>query len=336
MMPVEPLVSVVTPVYNEAEHLAQCIETILAQTYANWEYTIVDNHSTDGSFEIAREYAAKDHRIRISKNPDFLPAIRNHNGALRQVSPNAKYCKMVFADDWIFPECLEQMVAVAEAHPSVGIVGAYGLRGNEVAWTGLPYPSTIVPGLEVCRQFFVNRVYVFGSATSLLYRADLVRARDPFFNEANVHADTEVCFEFLRNCDFGFVHQVLTFTRMRPESRFASSTHWNTMLASSLSDLMIYGPGCLTRDTFAACVLSRLAEYYDFLSAYAIRSTPKEFWDYHKKALADAGFGYDRWRLAKATVARLVRAAADPQNVMRKVRKRDEEFAGRRDALHSA
>jgi hypothetical protein len=327
-MPAAPLVSIVTPMYNEAEHLAECIESILAQTYSNWEYTIVDNHSTDGSLEIARQYAARDARIRIHRNPEFVPAIPNHNGALRLIAAGSKYCKMVFADDWIFPSCIEQMVAVAEEHPSVGIVGAYGLRGNEVAWGGLPYPSTVVSGREICRQFFVHRLYVFGSATSLLYRADLVRSRVPFYNEANVHADTEVCFDILQNADFGFVHQVLTFTRMRPGSRFDESTDWNTMLASALTDLMTYGPACMTSDAFAGCISSRLDEYYNFLSANAIRPRSKDFWDYHKKTLSNAGFPLNHWRLARATIARTVRGLLDPQKVLRKIRHRNPDLGG--------
>src|SRR5262245_34009099 len=187
----QPLVSIVTPVYNEAEYLAECVESVLAQTYQNWDYTIVDNCSTDGSVDIARRYAAQDQRIRILENQRFLRAIPNFNGALRQIAPASKYCKVVLGDDWIFPECLERMVAVAEAHPSVGIVGAYALEGGQVRWTGLPYPSTLVCGREICRKHFLDKLYVFGSQTSVLYRADLVRSHDPFYTEANIHADTE-------------------------------------------------------------------------------------------------------------------------------------------------
>src|SRR5262245_33791133 len=125
-----PLVSVVTPVYNAAEYLQECIESVRAQTYQNWDYTIVDNCSTDGSAAIARRYAAMDSRIRVCRNAHFLPAIPNHNAALREISTASKYCKVVFGDDWLFPECLQRMVVVAEAHPSVGIVGAYCLEGE--------------------------------------------------------------------------------------------------------------------------------------------------------------------------------------------------------------
>ena len=57
MITSHPFVSIVSPVYNEAEYLAECIDSVLAQTYQNWDYTIVDNCSTDGSVEIAQRYA---------------------------------------------------------------------------------------------------------------------------------------------------------------------------------------------------------------------------------------------------------------------------------------
>ena len=71
-----PLVSVVTPVYNGAAHLAECIESVQRQTYQNWDYTIVDNCSTDESAIIARRYAAKDQRIRIVENEVFQRALK--------------------------------------------------------------------------------------------------------------------------------------------------------------------------------------------------------------------------------------------------------------------
>src|ERR1700691_2498456 len=113
----QPLVSVITPVYNEEKHLGECIESLLRQTYQNWECIVANNCSTDDSGRIARDYAARDPRIRVEDNQQFVRAVANFNGALGRISLASKYCKIVFADDWIFPECLEQMVAVAEEYP---------------------------------------------------------------------------------------------------------------------------------------------------------------------------------------------------------------------------
>ena len=140
----EPLVSVVTPFYNTQEYLGECIESVLSQSYQKWEYVLVDNCSTDGSSEIAARYASRfSDRIRLIHTESFLSQVQNYNFALSCISPDSKYCKMVQADDWIFPDCLRSMVGLAEAHPKVGIVSAYELEGDR-PWlgAGLPYPSS--------------------------------------------------------------------------------------------------------------------------------------------------------------------------------------------------
>ena len=332
----QPLVSVITPMYNEAEHLAECIESIAAQTYQNWELIIVDNCSTDSSVNIARRYAGKDQRIRISQNRQFLSAISNHNAALREISSASRYCKVVFADDWIFPECLERMITVAETNPSVGIVGAYGLEGRQVVWTGLPYPSTMVPGYDVCRRLFLEGLYVFGTATSLLYRADLVRSHEPFFNEANIHADMEVCIALLKSCNFGFVHQVLTVTRARQGSRVTVSRNINTLAASKLYQLAKYGLDFLTPTEFNNCVRNSLSEYYWYLAGNALRRRSKSFWVFHEKALCTAGVGYDRRRLVRTVIVRLCLAGLNPKRTIKTLLagRLDESEAFRMESLN--
>jgi glycosyltransferase involved in cell wall biosynthesis len=314
-----PLVSIVTPVYNESKHLAECIESVLAQTYQNWDYTIVDNCSTDDSVEIARRYAAKDRRIRIHENREFLEVIANHNVAIRQLSPASMYCKVVLGDDWIFPECLEQMVAVAEDHPSVGMVSAYCLQGTQVMWTGLPYERTVIPGREVCRRHLLEELYLSGSATSVLYRADAVRALNPFYNEAHIHGDTEVCFAILKTYSLGFVHQVLTFTRVRPGSLTTIASNRSSYFPGTLHILMMYGPEYLTREEFNDCLNQHLAQYYRFLGKNLLLRRDKDFWDYHRKQLSEAGIGLSRSRVARAALANLCTAAVNPKDTLEKL-----------------
>jgi glycosyltransferase involved in cell wall biosynthesis len=296
-----PLVSIVTPAYNEEKYIAECVESVLAQSYSNWEYTIVNNCSDDGTLAVAQKYAAADPRMRVISNSTLIPAVANFNHALRQISSSSKYCKMVLADDWMFPECLERMVALMEKHPSVGIVGAFGLTGAFVLWSGLPYGSSVVSGGEVCRQRLLGGPYVFGSPTSVLFRADLVRSRDPFFNESNVHAaDTEACFESLKSADFGFVHQVLTFSRERDGSLFQNSRELNASAADILHELVVYGPHYLTPDEHAKCLDTTLSKYYDFLATSLLQGRDKSFWDYHKEKLKEDGTGFSYARLSGA------------------------------------
>jgi len=148
----QPLVSIITPVYNTEKYLSECIESVVNQTYQNWEYIIVNNCSTDGSLQIARNYETQDDRIRVYDNRKFLNLMQNWNHAMRQISRESSYCKVVHADDTIFPECIERMVEVAEKYPSVGIVGSYRLDENQVNLDGLAYPENFFSGKEICRN----------------------------------------------------------------------------------------------------------------------------------------------------------------------------------------
>jgi hypothetical protein len=208
------------------------------------------------------------------------------------------------------------MVSVAEEYPSVGIVGAYGLQGRQVMWAGLPYPSRFVPGREVCRQLFLEGLYVFGTATSLLFRADLVRSRDPFFDESNLHSDSDVCLALLKTCDFGFVNQVLTYTRVRESSLFAFSTEMNTFIAGRLHDLVTHGPDNLSAVEFKVCLDQKLKEYYAFLATSVFKHRSMSFWEYHKAKLNDAGVGFSRVRLARAVISKLINAALNPRAII--------------------
>ena len=293
----EPLVSVVTPVYNGEAYLRDCIETVLSQTYTHWDYTIVNNCSTDRTLEIAHQYADRDGRIRIHNNDKFVRIIANYNIAFRQISSQSKYCKVVAADDQLFPECLEKMVSLAEENPNVALVGAYGLQGAGVVWNGLPYPSLVVPGRELCRLRLLGGPYVFGTPTSVLYRAQFLRDRVPFYNESNLHSDSEVCFELLENADFGFVHQVLTIQGVREDSLTVQSKTLQTYLPWILYELVTYGPKYLTQTELKDRSRHHLKDYYRYLGEQMYKRRGRDFWSFHKGKLLGCGHSLSRLRL---------------------------------------
>jgi glycosyltransferase involved in cell wall biosynthesis len=315
----QPLVSVLTPVFNGEKYLAECIESVLAQVYANWEYVLVNNCSTDRTLEIAHHYAQMDRRIRIRNNEIFVGMLENHNIAFRQISPASSYCKMVHADDWLFPECIMQMVKVAEAHPSVSIVGAYGLQGHRVTWDGLPYPSTVVSGREICRRTLLGGLYVFGSPTSLLIRSDPIRERKTFYNEANIHADKEVCFDLLQDSDFGFVHQVLTYSRLHSETATSFSERFNTYLLGTLTILKKYGPIYLGREEYEKCLKRHLKAYYTFLGQCMLHRKGKEFWDYHKNGIRAQGYSFSQTKLLEILSLEAVDAFFNPKKTIERI-----------------
>jgi glycosyltransferase involved in cell wall biosynthesis len=297
-----PFISIVTPVYNCEKYLAECIESVIAQTYDNWEYVIVNNCSTDKTLEITESYAQKDNRIRVHNNEEFLNLMQNWNHAMRQISNESKYCKVVHADDWIFPECIKKMVEVAEKYPSIGIVGAYRLDENQVNLDGLPYPDDFFPGKEIGRQSLLGGPYLFGSPTSILIRSDVIRNLKKFYNEDNIHADQEVCFEILQHFDFGFVHQILTFTRRHNETNTTFTNRFKTYRLGHLTVLKKYGPKVFTKEEYEQRLNKMLKNYYRFLARSVFEFQGKEFWEYHLKALNKIGLSIKPLKLLKAVL----------------------------------
>jgi glycosyltransferase involved in cell wall biosynthesis len=318
----EPFVSIVTPVFNGQHYLRECVESVLAQTHENWDYTIVNNRSTDGTLDIARAYAAKDSRIRVHDNETFVRVNANYNIAFRQISPLSKYTKVVAADDWLFPECVERLVRLAEDHPKVAIVGSYALMGSRVAGNGLPYSSSVLPGRAVCRMRLLGGLHVFGTATMVLFRSDIVRSRHAFYNESNFHADAEACYEFLEHADFGFVHQVLSFLRTRDDSLTSFSERFQTYLPETLYNLAQYGSKYLAKDELERRQREVFRNYYAYLAGQLYERRDAEFWSFHKDKLSALGHPLSAPRLATAAASLALDVVLNPLSTAKRVARR--------------
>jgi glycosyltransferase involved in cell wall biosynthesis len=299
----QPLVSIVTPFYNTAEYLPECIESVLRQTYENWEYVLVNNCSTDGSAEIAARYASRfPDKIQVIHTPSFLSQVQNYNFALTCISPDSRYCKMVQADDWIFPDCVRAMVEVAEAHPSVGVVAAYELEGETVRLDGLPYGSAKVPGRHVGRLYFLKQIYLLGTPTSTLVRSELVRSRHDFYEKRRwPFEDAHACFDLLKTCDFGFVHQVLTYTRRDNDSIFSPMRALKFELLLRLTSVVVHGQDYLCENEYVRCLKEAESEYFLYLAkcACALHPASPEFWKFHRDGLASINYSLNGKLLRK-------------------------------------
>jgi glycosyltransferase involved in cell wall biosynthesis len=313
-----PLVSIVTPFYNTLEFLGACIESVLRQTYQNWEYVLVDNCSDDGSGELAATYVARaPGKLRIVKTASFLSQVENYNFALSCIATDSKYCKVVQADDWIFPECVRSMVELAEAHPAVGIVAAYELEGNKVTLDGLPYPSGETAGRDIGRLYFLERYYLFGTPTSLLMRSDMVRSRQPFYDARYApFEDADACFDLLKQWHFGFVHQVLTFSRRDNESILSKIRLFGFNRLAHLQKVVLHGRDYLTEDEFAHYLKKAERAYSMDLGKAVFHGRGEKFWKFHRDHLAVLGYALDGWFFAKWVPLALLEYVGNPKSTL--------------------
>jgi glycosyltransferase involved in cell wall biosynthesis len=281
-----PLISVLTPVYNGERYLAECIESVQAQIFTEWEFIIVDNCSDDSSADLAERYAATDERIRVVRCTEFVNVHRNFSRSARLTHPRSKYYKFLSADDWMYPECLARMVSVAERHPTVGVVSSYRLEGTALRHGGfIPYSVEVLPGIQVVRAALLDGRFVTGSPSQLLYRADLVRRTDPFFDQSIWHSDTHAAYRTLLECDLGFVHQVLTYTRLHPKALTTTTKRLNSYLPNEIRFRIQFGNKVLTPDEYRKSIRTLLRGYAWYLlkqCAKPSRFNDAEFYSYHR------------------------------------------------------
>jgi glycosyltransferase involved in cell wall biosynthesis len=116
-----PPISVCMPVYNAERYVAQAVESILDQTFGDFEFLILDDASTDGSIEILRRYAARDPRIRLTSRPNRGVA-RTLNELVDQA--RGEFLARMDADDLALPERFARQVAYLRTHPECVLVGS--------------------------------------------------------------------------------------------------------------------------------------------------------------------------------------------------------------------
>lgn len=296
----EPFVSVLTPVYNGEEFIEECIDSVLAQSYQNWEYVIVNNCCTDGTLKIIEKYTDIDDRIVIHNNEVHLGHLENGNKAFKLMSAKSKYCKVVHADDWLYPECIEKMVEIGENYPSTGIISSYRLAGNRVKLDGLPYSQKFFSGKEIARRYLFKGRSYFGSPTSLLIRSELIRKRDKIYDQSFVHSDIAACLDILKESDFGFVHQVLTYTRRHENSVTSRIVKKNeTYELERLHNLVSFGHHYLSGEEYKKRLKKREEEYYEGMARKILVHRSRELFKKDLGELKKLGLKFKVLKLLK-------------------------------------
>ena len=112
-----PLVSICIPIYNGATYLEACLDSVLAQTFSELDVLIVDDQSTDESYQIAQTFAMRDPRISVVRNKHNLGLVGNWNQCV--LLARGEWIKFLFQDDLLEPNCVEKMLAVCSRDTSM-------------------------------------------------------------------------------------------------------------------------------------------------------------------------------------------------------------------------
>src|SRR5262249_49911586 len=153
------------------------------------------------------------------------------------------------------------------------------------------------------------------SQTSVMVRADIVRSRKPFYDVNCYFADSYAIYEILEHCDFGFVHQVLTFSRVESGSTPGRMQSYNPSLLARFKRLRAFCPMYLTPDEYERLFGEHEQVYRRFLAEAWLRRREPEFWTFHEKGLAVIGATIDRSRFIRDAASVVLHYAFSPQTL---------------------
>jgi len=162
-----PLVSVLMTAYNRASYIGASIQSVLAQTFTDFELLIVDDRSTDGTLDVARAYERRDSRIRVVVNERNLGDYGNRNRAASMAC--GAFLKYHDSDDLMYPHCLSVMVPMLQSEPDAG----FGLSAGQL-WHGGPCPMLLTPRMAYEREFLGGGLFMCGPSGAL-FRTDVFR-----------------------------------------------------------------------------------------------------------------------------------------------------------------
>lgn len=178
----------------------------------------------------------------------------------------------------------------------------------------------------------VDALYLTGSPTSILVRADLVRSTKPFYPEAWIQEDTEACLRILAEHDLGFIHQVLSFSRKDSESTLAGLFGFGPGPLRKFMFAKKYGPQFLTEDECGKH-LRRVSDFYgSFLAESVFEFKGREFWDFQRRGLQAIGCTFRSVGLPKYVLLEILDIIFNPKKtvgrivtLLRNVRARSKE-----------
>jgi hypothetical protein len=166
-----PLVSVLITCYNRESYIADAIESVLAQTFTDFELIVVDDASTDRTVDIARGYEV-DPRVRVVVNERNLGQFPNRNRAAGLAQ--AGFLKYHDSDDVMYPHCLATMVLPLAAEPRAGFALSCGRH-----WPGGPCPMLLTPRMAYQREFLGSGLFLCGPGGAV-FRTEVFRSLGGF------------------------------------------------------------------------------------------------------------------------------------------------------------
>lgn len=214
------MISVVIPVYNVERYLRECLDSVQSQTLADFEVVMVNDGSTDGSADIAGEYAKSDPRFRLLTIPNGGASVARNAGIK---AATGDFFVFLDADDAMHPRALEILSSVMQQYPQADMVMT-DIRQTAKPAYSISGKFKLISGTEALRDMLYQKKGTHSSMSGRLIRRSVLKYTG-FFQEGKFYEDLEYCSRMFRNCGKVAVSKdILTYYRITPGS---ATQRWN-------------------------------------------------------------------------------------------------------------
>lgn len=208
----KPLVSVILPVYNGLPYLEKAIQSILNQTFSNFELLILDDASTDNSWELIKKYAAKDKRIRAFQNKKNLGIGKALNLLIKKTS--AQFLARMDADDLMLEKRLEKQINYLQKHPDIVVLGSFM---KEIDKKDRVMGKRIMPVKH--KDIYNMMYYAMGIQNpTVVFNRKLIPQNFSWYQEAGLIEDLDMFFRLFKYGRFANLPEFLMLYRIHGEN----------------------------------------------------------------------------------------------------------------------
>ena len=200
---------VFVPTYNSEKYLRQCLDSVLQQTFQDWQCVISDDASTDKSVEIAREYEKIDSRFKVLTHEKNVGAATNWNRA--KENNNSFATKILCADDYLLKDALKEQVDILQRNQTAIVFSERYIvfpSGKKLHPRLPKYASNI--SFNDAFKFYINLGRnIFGEPVTALFRTDLFVKSEGFYPKFEYSLDTSGYMAIARGHDVTFDSSVV-------------------------------------------------------------------------------------------------------------------------------
>lgn len=290
-----PIISVIIPVYNVENYLRCCVDSVLAQTFQEYEILLVDDGSKDSSGKICDDYAQNNNKICVIHKSNQGPS---HTRNVGIENAKGEYVYFLDSDDYIIPECLEILYANIVKYNADLSCGSFRVSDVQHPIITKAFKTGKITkrnGKEACRLLLYGKDY-YTSSCNILIKTDIARKQP--FPVGKFHEDEMTTFRYFLEASLIVKTNIATYYYYQREGSIMHTFGQPVIDEAEAGDYYVEVCGRINKELLKAALCKKFFLYVEIIENYPqIQYTNNDLYDhlisYIKKKQASILFDAD-------------------------------------------